>query len=187
MGGICTAGKSREYDRTPDDSITTWRVFPTIEEVQSKYCQDPSLPKDLNPYQIELRTLLEEPQAQKLIGNYAREQKLMKYLMCWVDIQEFKTIPTDDYRRMKATNIFNKYLREQSVQYIDNPTDTFSKEALIDVINKTEEISIVDQEGNSHCVIAPMDSGIFDEVCLVYLFYCMHLNSGLILVYYYDI
>lgn len=38
--------------------------------------------------------------------------------MCWVDIQEFKTIPTDDYRRSKAINIFTKYIRSGGVLQI---------------------------------------------------------------------
>jgi serine/threonine protein kinase len=35
--------------------------------------------------------------------------------MCWIDIQEFKSIPTEDYRRSKALHIYHKYIKPNAV------------------------------------------------------------------------
>lgn len=38
--------------------------------------------------------------------------------MCWIDVQEYKSIPTDDYRRSKALHIYHKYIKVDSVLQI---------------------------------------------------------------------
>ena len=35
--------------------------------------------------------------------------------MCWVDIQEYKTIPTENYRRSKGLHIYHKYIKEGAI------------------------------------------------------------------------
>jgi hypothetical protein len=35
--------------------------------------------------------------------------------MCWVDIQEYKSIPTENYRRSKALHIYHKYIKPDAI------------------------------------------------------------------------
>lgn len=116
MGGACSAHHGDTPTRAA--SVVTWKVMPSIAETRRIYEADESMPKNLDTLQIELRKLLDEPSAQVLLGKFSRDLKLTKYLMCWANIQEFKSIPTDDYRRMKAMNIYQKYIKFDAPQQI---------------------------------------------------------------------
>ena len=116
MGGACSVHHGDTPTRAA--SVVTWKVMPSIAETRRIYEADESMPKNLDTLQIELRKLLDEPSAQVLLGKFSRDLKLTKYLMCWANIQEFKSIPTDDYRRMKAMNIYQKYIKFDAPQQI---------------------------------------------------------------------
>ena len=68
-----------------------------------------------DPEYLDLRTLLDDPAAQSAIGKFASSIKVLDVFMCWIDIQEYKAIPTDTYRRSKALHIFQKYIKAGAV------------------------------------------------------------------------
>ena len=38
--------------------------------------------------------------------------------MCWIDIQDFKSIPVESYRRSKALHIYHKYIKTNAILQI---------------------------------------------------------------------
>jgi len=95
-----------------------WKLMQTSDQARQKFEADGTLSKSADPEQLELRATLEEPLAQHILGNFAKEKKNSDIFMCWIDIQEYKSIPTDDYRRSKALHIFHKYIKEDAVLQI---------------------------------------------------------------------
>eukprot|EP00607_Mallomonas_marina_P009580 CAMPEP_0182418880 /NCGR_PEP_ID=MMETSP1167-20130531/3258_1 /TAXON_ID=2988 /ORGANISM="Mallomonas Sp, Strain CCMP3275" /LENGTH=648 /DNA_ID=CAMNT_0024593337 /DNA_START=174 /DNA_END=2120 /DNA_ORIENTATION=- len=122
----------------PEDSTCVvksvrWKVVPTAEQARDKYEADGTLSKTSDPGHLELRQLLEEPMGQNYIGAYAKELQSQELFMCWVDVQEFKNIPTDSYRRSKGLHIYNKYIRTGAVLqlgYMDQQEEEHYKEIL---------------------------------------------------------
>jgi len=107
-----TTGKSDEVEVSHH-----WKLLPSIEEARGKFRADGTLAKSVDPGHLELRTLLDEPLGQHSIGTYAKQNHAHESFMCWVDLQEFKTIPDDafQYRRSKALHIHQKYIKTGAV------------------------------------------------------------------------
>jgi len=59
----------------------------------------------------EMLTLLEDPGAQKFLGQFVIRSQMKETMFCWVDCNDFLEIPTTDYRRCKALAIINKYVK----------------------------------------------------------------------------
>lgn len=59
--------------------------------------------------------MLDEPISQNALGKFAAKIQVLDIFMCWIDIQEYKNIPTISYRRSKALHIFQKYIKEDAV------------------------------------------------------------------------
>ena len=95
-----------------------WKIMPSSDEARQKFHKDGTLNKNSDPEQLELRAVLDEPIAQQMLGNYAKEYKSLEIFMCWIDVQEYKSIPTDDYRRSKALHIYHKYIKADSILQI---------------------------------------------------------------------
>ena len=92
---------------TQDDLDTAeqskeWIVLRTVDDMMAKYEADGTLSKVSGPELLELRTLMDEPYAQSILGKYAKKQNSLDIFQCWIDIQEFKSIPTDDYRYVSS-------------------------------------------------------------------------------------
>jgi hypothetical protein len=100
-----------------DEVSHHWKMLPSIDEARGKFREDGTLAKSVDPGHLELRTLLEEPLGQHSIGTYAKQNHAHESFMCWVDLQEFKTIPDDafQYRRSKALHIYQKYIKTGAV------------------------------------------------------------------------
>ena len=115
---------TKAYDDTFGMSNNTatgsgkWKIMPSSDEARQKFQLDRTLSKNSDPEQLELRAVLDEPLAQQMLGNYAKEFKSLEIFMCWIDVQEYKSIPTDDYRRSKAMHIYHKYIKADSVLQI---------------------------------------------------------------------
>ena len=103
---------------TIGSSSGRWKIMPSSDEARQKFHDDGTLSKNSDTELLELRAVLDEPIAQHVLGNYAKENKSLGIFMCWIDVQEYKSIPTDDYRRSKALHIFHKYIKEDSVLQI---------------------------------------------------------------------
>lgn len=50
---------------------------------------------------------------------------LQESFYAWVDIQEFRGIPTADYRRGKSMHIYQKYIREGAVLQVTKKQEIF--------------------------------------------------------------
>ena len=102
----------------------SWRVLLSPEEAKEQFTKDGTLnPTDSDPGRLELRTMLENPTAQNALGKFADKIHVVDF-MCWIDIQEFKSIPTDNYRRSKALHIYHKYIDANAVLAIGGFADS---------------------------------------------------------------
>jgi hypothetical protein len=60
--------------------------------------------------------MLDDPVAQPAIFKYAKQVVMAQDIfMCWVDIQEYKTIPTDAYLRSNALHIYHKCIKPDPI------------------------------------------------------------------------
>lgn len=102
----------------------SWKVLKSPEEAKEQFAKDGTLnPTDSDPGRLELRTMLDNPTAQNALGKFADKNHVVDF-MCWIDIQEFKTIPTDNYRRSKALHIYHKYIDATAVLSIGGLADS---------------------------------------------------------------
>ena len=127
MGAIVsTKSPSDDFEEAVDDSpreaTVKWKLMPSSVEARQKFEADGTLSKNSDPGHLELRAMLEEPLAQHSLGKYAKELKSLEIFMCWIDIQEYKSIPTVDYRRSKAMQIYHKYIKTGGVLEIGGIT-----------------------------------------------------------------
>ena len=83
--------------------------------MRTRFIAEGTLPPDCPDEYLQLRALLSEPIGQKFIGDYAKSILTQESFFCWVDIQEYRSIPTADYRRSKATHIYSKYIKKGAV------------------------------------------------------------------------
>ena len=124
MGGIVTKfpEDSDPVDRYPSDICSPssseyyeskWRECKTSNDARLEYEMDGTLPKDASPELLELREFLDDTHLLRPLGLYAKGRNHIEVLMCWIDIQEFKSIPeeTIDYRRSTAMHIYHKYVK----------------------------------------------------------------------------
>ena len=88
------------------------------------------MPELKSPGQIELRNLLHEPLAQKELGQYAKEIDCVRYLMCWIDIEEYKSSRSYAHRREIGTKIMYYYIKQNS------PLDIQLSEEDVEYYNK---------------------------------------------------
>jgi protein-serine/threonine kinase len=103
--------KATEIEHTVE-----WKLLPSSVEARKKFEADGTLSKNSDPGHLELRTMLDDPVAQPAIFKYAKQVVMAQDIfMCWVDIQEFKSIPTESYRRSKALHIYHKYIKPDAI------------------------------------------------------------------------
>lgn len=105
---------------TPTSSASAyhgvWRSRPDPEQAKKEFYNDGTLDADnFTPGHLELRQLLSEPVGQRYIGAHAKETLTQETFFCWVDIQEYKSIPTADFQKSKAWHIYHKYISEGAV------------------------------------------------------------------------
>ena len=114
--GCSTSKKINIGQAKPSDlTVVEWKLLPSTDEARKKFEIDGTLGKNSDPAHLELRALLDEPVAQRALGKFAKEKKSLDIFMCWIDVQEYKSIPTEDYRRSKALHLYHKYIKEGSV------------------------------------------------------------------------
>lgn len=98
---------SQESDRKSQNISVIFRIMPSEIEARKKFESEGTLQKNSDEGHLELRMMLDEPISQNYIGKFASKIKVLDIFMCWIDIQEFRSIPTDTYRLSKG-NFFNK-------------------------------------------------------------------------------
>lgn len=113
----CTGSKPvKPTEKHQDErTVVEWKILPSSVEARKKFEADGTLNKNSEPEHLELRTLLDEAFAQNAIGQYAKQAKALDIFMCWIDIQDYKTIPVESYRRSKALHIYHKYIKIDAV------------------------------------------------------------------------
>jgi Regulator of G protein signaling domain len=93
---------------------STWRIVPDARTLESKLASE--IGHDIQPGLVELRTVLEDPQGQTSLGQFAKQRQTHEAFFAWTEIQEFRAIPTADYRRGMAMHIYQKYVKDGAVQ-----------------------------------------------------------------------
>lgn len=101
-------------ESNPKDEVV-FKVLPSQKEARKKFEQDGTLLKNSDLGHLSLRTMLDEPISQNALGKFAAKIQVLDIFMCWIDIQEYKGIPTQSYRRSKALHIYQKYIKEDAV------------------------------------------------------------------------
>jgi hypothetical protein len=107
-------GGSKKYN-DQERSVVEWKILPSSVEARKKFEADGTLNKNSEAEHLELRTMLDEPIAQTAMGKYAKAMKAMDIFMCWIDIQDYKTIQVETLRRSKALHIYHKYVKIDAV------------------------------------------------------------------------
>jgi hypothetical protein len=100
-----------------DPASVIFRVMPSEKEARKKYESDGTLLKNSDSGHLTLRTMLDEPLSQNALGKFAAKVLVLDIFMAWIDIQEFKLIPSSSssYQRSKALHIYQKYIKEDAV------------------------------------------------------------------------
>ncbi|CAM9404935.1 unnamed protein product [Ascophyllum nodosum] len=120
MGGMAgkvhhaTPAEASNVDGRAMEGATVWRK----EGYHGDYTKSPILPddrEDITEY-VELLAILDTPSGQNFLGKVSMELETQPVFFLWTDIQEYKAIPTVDYRYTKAKQIFGKYLRDSPAQ-----------------------------------------------------------------------
>ncbi|GMH55534.1 hypothetical protein TL16_g01930 [Triparma laevis f. inornata] len=70
-----------------------------------------SITFDVTPQYRKMKSLLDDPSCQSYLGAFMKKCYMQETLFCWIDCNDFLLIPTTDYRRCKAINIINKYVK----------------------------------------------------------------------------
>ena len=78
--------------------------------------------------------------------------------MCWLDAHEFKSIPTDDYRRSKAIHIYHKYIKPGAVLEIGG-IDSHERDRIFKKIEDSKNDASV------------LKSTLLDRVQVIYIYF----------------
>ena len=116
-----------------------------------------------DPNHYELRFILEYPVGQKHLGEYMRSQMALENLFCWVDVHEYRDIPTKDFRRCCAMHIYQKYMKEGAVMALGSVTD-----ALREPIQKALENARKQPELMTKELFDPLYATCFKEMAQVH-------------------
>lgn len=143
-----------------------WKILPSSVEARKKFEADGTLTKNSDPGQLELRTLLDDPHAQPVIFKYVTEvAKAQDLFLCWMDILEFKKIPSEGFRRTTAMTIYNKYIKPDAALVIGD-IEMAERERYKNELDASKE--------NPHII----SSRFFDKVqtkCFTGLYYNVYL------------
>ena len=127
--GASTQLHTLSQDGEETEDTHHWKLMPSSQEARQKYEQDGTLCKKSATEHLELRILLDETLGQQALGAFAKKCQALDIFMCWVDIQEFKAIPTIDYRRSKGLHIYHKYIKPGAILEI-GAVDSSEKDAI---------------------------------------------------------
>jgi len=83
--------------------------------MKKRFIADGTFPEDVSDEYVELRKILEEPVCQRFLGSFSKKILSQESFFSWIDIQEYRGIPTLDYKRSKLNHIFKKYIMPGAV------------------------------------------------------------------------
>ena len=115
-GSSIAVAESSDIECDEPVNTSTWRLLMTSDEARKKFENDGSLPPSSPSSLLELRGFLDDPMLLKELAVFGKRREGFGAFMCWIDIQEFKTISSnsEDLRRSKANHIFTKYINESA-------------------------------------------------------------------------
>jgi len=123
-----------------EDMQSRWRLSKTTKEARKEYEMDGTLPKNATPEYLELREFLNDSKLLRPLGLFAKGYSNVEVLMCWIDIQEFRSIHEDavDYQRSTALHIFHKYVKVGAACEIPD-VDEDLKDMISDVLDDVKD------------------------------------------------
>jgi Regulator of G protein signaling domain len=127
---------------------STWRIVPDARTLESKLASE--IGHDIQPGLVELRTVLEDPQGQTSLGQFAKQRQTHEAFFAWTEIQEFRAIPTADYRRGMAMHIYQKYVKDGAVQQVGglSPHDRNAIYAVLQSAKSSRSSAARESSGN---------------------------------------
>lgn len=160
-----TGKTDSEIQEVSKNHSVVFKVLPSEEEARDKFEQDGTLLKNSDSGHLALRQMLDEPLSQNAIGKFASKIQVLDIFMCWVDIQEYKLIPTDSYRRSKALHIYHKYIKDDAA-------------LMVGVTSPAERSHIWTQLQNSRDFPALLSPQFYDTVqsrCFIQMYHHIYL------------
>jgi len=109
-----------------------------FKEIKTDFAKEGQLDYNQNPDYKALRAMLEDPIGQRYFGNFTKKQHTNENMFAWVDIHEYRDIPTKDYRRCCAVHIYQKYIKEGAVMALGFLTAKL-KDPIIEALAKAKE------------------------------------------------
>lgn len=167
---------SESFGDFPRHSVV-FKVMPSEKEARNKFEQDGTLMKNSDSNHLALRQMLDEPISQNALGKFAAKIQVLEIFMCWVDIQEYKLIPTDSYRRSKALHIYHKYIKEDAA-------------LMIGCISPEERSSYWSQLQNAKNIPAILTAQFYDSLqskCFIDMYHSIYLPFKQVISPLYDI
>lgn len=121
--GCCFSSGAPVYGRSDSASSTStiWHI--DSRKIDLSYV-DPRLPALAEEGHIELMRFLKESMLQQELGLHAAAVEKTALLVCWTEIEEYKSQEVLGWKKAKAEDIFNKYIDPASGLKIE----TFSEE-----------------------------------------------------------
>lgn len=138
MGAGALRHPRLDAEEGPAEEAVKWKIVRSVSQAQLEYHSDGSLPPNATAQHIEFRELLNHPIAQAEIGKYAKNMGSMEFFMCWIDVVDFKSIPTADFRYSKGLHIFHKYIKKGAVLEIGSISPE-EREGMKDLIAKSKK------------------------------------------------
>lgn len=124
--------------------------------------------------QVELRNLLHEPVAQQALGAFAKKLNRLHLLMCWIDIEEYKSVGSFEHRRLCGLKIVHNYVDKTSplrihTAGVDPQQHAQSLLAILVPMQAppetTHSLSHDSDSGSRTSASSRLDRGLFDAVC----------------------
>ena len=138
-----TGGKKKSGDeKSFSFSVSVqWKTMLSSNEARVKFEADGTLSKGSDPGHLELRALLDDSTACHYLFEYAKVAGHADVYFGWVDIQEFKQLPSEEFLKKKAAHIYGKYVKKGT--YVgDNVISVVERESCAAVFDNKTDISI---------------------------------------------
>ena len=112
-----------------------WKMLMSSSEAKAKFQADGTLAKGSDPGHLELRALLDDSIACHYLYTYCKDTGSLDLCLCWVDIQEFKSMPSGNYLAKKSNYIYSKYVKRGT--YVgDSLLESTDRSRCIDYFDK---------------------------------------------------
>mmetsp|Transcript_12600 Transcript_12600/g.25690 ORF Transcript_12600/g.25690 Transcript_12600/m.25690 type:complete len:814 (+) Transcript_12600:250-2691(+) len=132
----------------PEELMTTKRQF---REEKSEFEMTGKVDYNEDEFKFDLRSMLDDPIGQKMLSTQASKLMNRENLFCWIDVHEYHSIPTLDFRRCMAFQIYAKYLKPGAPMLVGG----LQKET-VDAIASKIKLARTERK--------PLEKGLFDEL-----------------------